>query len=386
MIILSLCFCLLLLPKIGSALKKISKQTLWRFKISAESFTHAWQHLAIITFVLALSLGLIFAMLLYVNSFKASVTQWLDFNIKHDVYIQHKDSTLSRSFPIHPSTLKELRKDIKIHPHQEIIRIKSQWNSLPLTLNFISNLEKENHQNLKEGRLIKNAKTELYITEQFAIKHQKKLGDKLHFEGISDQTKQIVGILYDYSSEFPSAFLDINSYLGSKDIHGVAVTFSQDQEKQLQKLIQKNKKWQLSIQDKKGLKQQSIDIFNETFAFTWFIIILTSSLCFFSLLNLLTLIKEERRKEFETLKLIGANKNERLKILTLQVQLILIISSILGLCLGFSLYHIIVNGLQKLSFAWTLFLDIPASSFLIILLSLFLISLGLCKLNHHENT
>ena len=215
-------------------------------------------------------------------------------------------------------------------------------------------------------------KNDVLISESFSQKHGLKQGDNLNLVGASSKKLNVAGIIYDYTSEFGQvianrAILDINL-----PYHGLALKVRNNPNisEDLKELNLSN---ELNIMLQTNLIKQTKQIFNETFSFTWFIVILTGFIALFSLVNILTIICINRKQELVQLYFIGFNK-AKLTLVILAHMVTLLISGITNaLIMGVGLYILIVYAIQYPTFSWSIFLNIPFQFMTIILLSFLII-------------
>eukprot|EP01047_Picozoa_sp_COSAG01_P002066 COSAG01_NODE_52_length_31456_cov_125.226648_24_plen_825_part_00 len=374
-ITLMVVFCILLISigltsLIGRMLRKIKNDKFWQLKLAAEHYKKNCLDLAIISFVIALALGLILTMFIYVNSFKSTVITWLNTSLTKDIYIQHQLTTIRQSYPINKSILEKIQKQCKKENIQSIQKYNLEWRNLPLIVNAISDLYQAKNMNyMFKEKIQSNTKLSnesIIISEALALKHQIKINEDIMLPSLSKEPLHVVGIMYDYVSEYPTIYMPQKAINQNKEkaIHGIAITFSQTTNESnkikhmafVNKLAKENN---LNIQNEKTLKKQSLDIFDETFLFTWFIVGITALLSLFSLLNLISLICAQRQAELQQLWLIGANKKQLSSIILAQCRSLIFLAIIIAIISGLSLYVCLVYGIQKPTFSWTIFLDIP---------------------------
>ena len=124
-------------------------------------------------------------------------------------------------------------------------------------------------------------------------------------------------------------------------------------------LSQVSKRGDMIVQSRKELKKQSIDLFNETFVFTWFIVFLIGGIAMVCILNVLTIMCLDRQRELTQLWMIGFNRRRLHAILFSQLALIGGISIGIALSLGFLLYYFLVFGIQLPTFHWSIFIKVP---------------------------
>ena len=378
LLIISICISAL----IPYGLKKIKTPTFWRFKLASESMQKAWQDFGTVCFGMALAIGLIFSMLIYVNSFKASFTNWLNATLTNDIYIQNRWSTIQNSLPIDKKTVAKIKNLFNKESIQTISKFKLEWNKNPITINAITNY----YSHLPDDSTFKSKdkslgqKNTIIVSEAFQLKLNKSLNDTILIPGITKKSLHIAGITYDYVSEFGTIFIpkELLTSPAQAPIHGIAI--KRIDQKTLIKLNTIGRKENLSIQNQGEIKQESQDIFDDTFKFIWFIVGLNSLLTLFSLMNLITLINSKRKKELQKIWLLGANQKELTNIVLSHVKIIILISSLLALVIGFSLYICLVYGIQKPTFSWTIFMNIPALKITAIIITFWFSSILVTKL------
>ena len=121
---------------------------------------------------------------------------------------------------------------------------------------------------------------DVIFTEPFAMKHQLKVGDKLFLNGILASNVRIVGISYDFVSEFGQIIADNQlPHLQPEQLHGIAINASSDEQVTsiLSKLSQING---VNVTTRQGIIDASMAIFNDTL-FTWFVVLLTAGIAIF---------------------------------------------------------------------------------------------------------
>ena len=116
-------------------------------------------------------------------------------------------------------------------------------------------------------------------------------------------------------------------------------------------------------------------------------VILTAFIAVFSLINLLTIVCINRKHELLQLWHIGFNTNQLTQVILAQIVIISVVASLISVLIGFSLYVLIVYGIQLPTFNWSIFLTIPwpiivSAPFIVIILSLIIGTIFMKTIGH----
>ena len=364
---------------LGHFLRRISTPRLVYFKMARDTLLKDPLSYGAIVFVIALASGLVISMTIFIHSFSWTIKSWLDTVTFHDYYIQHQSNTIQYpiSLPDEAQTLMDEAPDS--FRFSTLYRIPFIYRGLPAQIVF----RKDIHDPIYSRFVFKRkasepyAPNDVFISEPFSLKHNLELGDTFNLNGIITQPVRVAGITYDFVSEFGQITANNALYLNDNDkitLHGIAVQAPPGAA--LDQFIVK-------ISDAPGVVSASrasildatMKIFNDTFAFTWFVVILTSLIAIFSLVNLLTIVCINRKNELIQLWHVGFNTGQLTRVILAQISIITTVASGLSVFIGFSLYALIVYGIQQPTFNWSIFLTIPWT--FIIIAPLFVILLSL---------
>ena len=186
------------------------------------------------------------------------------------------------------------------------------YNGLPTQIVFRSNIHDPDYSRFifKEQLDGPLSNTDVVVTEPFAMKHQLKVGDNLSLNGILSTNVRISGIAYDFVSEFGQIIADNQlPHFQNKQLHGIAIKASSDE--QITAILSRLSQIDgLNVTTRQGIVDASMAIFNDTFTFTWFVVFLTACIVIFSLVNLLTIVCINRKRELIQLWHIGCNTRQ----------------------------------------------------------------------------
>ena len=349
---------------VGHALRRVKSSYLVPFKMSRDTLLNDPLSYGAIIFVISLSAGLIISMSIFVSSFSNTVKSWLDTVTFHDIYIQHQANTIQNPMTLPNETMKIIN---ALNPTKisasTLYRVPFIYNGYPAQAVFRSHI----HDPVYSRFIFKDHQpgpyniNDVIITEPFAMKHQLKINDTVQLNGIVESKLRIVGIAYDFVSEFGQIIVDRNLPVISQtqgQLHGVALRASSNVliETLIPKLSQiKN----INFATRDSIIDESMNIFNDTFSFTWFVVFLTGCIAIFSLVNLLTIVCINRKSELTQLWHIGFNTRHLTTLILAQVTIIGGLSSLISLAIGGCFYVLIVYGIQLPTFNWSIFLHLP---------------------------
>ena len=357
------CLSFALIWHLTGLLSGIKNQKLIFLKMAKTSLQKDTVSYGIIAFVIGLSLSLIVCMGIFVESFRTSVSEWLNSVIKHDIYLQHKANDIQFQILIPKEVELALDRLVPAGDLNKISRIPITWQGIPSQIQIVN--DEDRIDNITQsGPIYHKSMINISVSEPFANKHGLAVGDTLELEGIMSEPLYISAVYYDYTSEFGTLRINRSDYEKENGVirpHGIAISSTESIDKVSLELLlsQVSKRGDMIVQSRKELKKQSIDLFNETFVFTWFIVFLIGGIAMVCILNVLTIMCLDRQRELTQLWMIGFNRRRLHAILFSQLALIGGISIGIALSLGFLLYYFLVFGIQLPTFHWSIFIKVP---------------------------
>ncbi|MGC6366699.1 MAG: ABC transporter permease [Candidatus Marinamargulisbacteria bacterium] len=350
---------------IGHALRRITSHRGIRFKMTRDTLLKDPLSYGAIVFVIALSGGLILSMNIFIKSFSTTVFDWLDTVTFHDVYIQHNANSIQYPVALPPEVIKltqQLPENVSVSTLQ---RVPFIFNGLPAQIVF----RKDIHDPTRSRFIFKQKLTgptqanDAFISEPFAAKHNLNLGDTVELNGITKGPVRVAGIVFDFVSEFGQLMTNINQMANANDtiqLHGIAVKAPSNQRDRLQSyMAEASSIPNTLVASQESILATSMQIFHDTFSFTWFVVIITGCIAIFSLVNLMTIVCINRKNELIQLWHIGFNSTALRQIVLAQIALISVVAGGMAVAIGGALYILIVYGIQQPSFNWTIFLAVP---------------------------
>jgi len=149
-----------------------------------------------------------------------------------------------------------------------------------------------------------------------------------------------------------------NRYWSDRKLDSIGVNLSDDANSEqtalaLRTLVNQADS-ELMMRSDADIREQSLEIFDRTFAITHVLRLLTVGVAFVGILSALMALSLERRAEYAVLRALGITPAELRKLLFLQTGLMGVIAGILALPLGIAMSQILVSIINVRSFGWSM--------------------------------
>ena len=156
-----------------------------------------------------------------------------------------------------------------------------------------------------------------------------------------------------------------HKYWGDRSIDSIGVDFLDNADpasvtKRLRSLVVESNE-PISLRSDIDIREQSLEIFDRTFAITHVLRLLTVGVAFVGILSALMALSLERRAEYAVLRALGITPSELRKLLFFQTGLMGIIAGVLALPLGIAMSQILVSVINVRSFGWLMTYKIPCT-------------------------
>ncbi len=315
---------------------------------------------------------------LMIDSFRFTVSQWLQQSLSGDIYITSQNfiSTLPAA-PIDSEIVTQLKENPKVN---RVDVLKNGQVSSPTGVIQVSATD---NFTLAEERVFKylwvpreNVWQELQsgaviITEPLSIK----LGIDQPGQSITLTTTNgnkafpVVGVYHDYSSSSGSVQMDISlyrEYWNDPDISamGVRLKNGADIEKTISDLYATlQTKQALYIRANSTLRAEVMTVFDRTFAITRALQILATLVAFVGILSALSLLQYEKQREVGIIRALGFTSSQLWRLMMLETGLMGLIAGIFAMPTGYTLAIILIEVINQRSFGWSINLNLSWQPF-----------------------
>ncbi|MEM7283144.1 MAG: FtsX-like permease family protein [Pseudomonadota bacterium] len=303
-----------------------------------------------------------------VNSFRQTVTVWLDRSLQADIYISPPSMVMRRVDATLDDDLVDrfLSSDLVTESSTGYqTKAQSSVGQIDLVAFHLAPPSLASFA-FKEGQAttIWPAFEEagaLLISEPLSYKHNLHVGDVLELD-----TKQgkhafdIVGVYFDYGSDLGTALLarpTYEQYFGKAEVSTVALYLRDDVApadaiSSLRALVDDDQ--EVLIRANQTLRALSMDVFDRTFAITNVLRLLAIGVAFIGILSAFMALQLERARELAVLRATGVTPAQLWRYVTLQSGLMGLLSGLLSLPLGLVLAGVLIFVINKRSFGWTM--------------------------------
>lgn len=315
---------------------------------------------------------------LMIDSFRFTVTQWLEQTLQSDVYISVPGFNANSSLlPIDPLVIEQLRSrdDIERIDTLRATRAISQGEvNLSATFNPQIGAERFFKESIGNAEEITLAMQEgqVIISEPLANRARLKVGDQIDFQTPSGMKSfKIAGIYYDYASSEGSVLMWQEVYRqwwadGAVTAIGLRLKEGVDADeaaRQIQQSLQTEQN--LLVRANAALREDVMEVFDRTFAITAALRILATVVALIGILSTLSLLQIEKQRETGILKALGLTGRELWRLVMLETGLMGLIAGLLAAPTGYVLAIILIEVINLRSFGWTILLSVNPMAFLL---------------------
>lgn len=314
-----------------------------------------------------------------IDSFRYTVTVWLDETLQGDIYVTAPGFTATVATTlIDPQTVSLLKtwpgassvdtlRTVSVDSPQGFIQLSA-------TNNTRFGVERKYSQiNISPekvwGEMLAGG---VLISEPLANRLQTSGNNQLVelFTPSGPINFPIIGVFFDYSSSEGILFMAMDTYQkfwSDNGVTAIALRLNPDQvinqvTNQLQTSLPNNQR--LLIRPNQVLRSNIMEVFDRTFAITAALRFLATIVAFIGVMNSLLLLQLDKQREAGILRAIGLSRHQLWWLTMLETGLMGLIAGMLAIPTGYVLSLILVEVINRRSFGWTLQLSLTPEVFL----------------------
>ncbi|MEM7256174.1 MAG: FtsX-like permease family protein [Pseudomonadota bacterium] len=362
-------FCLLWLVQLTQRLPFVGSGVTGHYPV--RSLSASLSRTAVAVTALAVAVSATAGVGIMIGSFRASVADWLQQTLQADYYVRDSES-LGNALP------EAFLTALNNIPHVQGVRLTRLFDveadGVParlMALQFngqvqrgLSFVGEDSRTTADHWRRWTQADA-VFISEPFAFQRSLATGDKLSVltaGGLRDLT--IAGVFSDYGAGRGLIVMPMRTmhrHWSDRSISSAGVVLATDGSSGAEQLRQVVNQWpQLLMRSDREIRVLSMRIFDQTFAITHVLRLLTTGVAFVGILSALLALTLERRREFAVLRALGLTPAELRKVLLSQTAWMGVVAGVLALPLGIVMSAILVRVINRRSFGWTMQFDISA--------------------------
>jgi putative ABC transport system permease protein len=314
-----------------------------------------------------------------IGSFRGTVVDWLDQTLRADIFISPPTVTANRTLgTIQPELVAELQQwpgaaDI-FSAHSVDVRAPDLERPLQMVI-VDGDVSRGNRRYAWTASADPFAALEagqgVMVSEALLLRENLSLPpDPLRLETpAGPQTFPIVAVHYDYASDQGTVLVDRGLYeqvWGETAVSSLAIFLEPGQSVDevvgaLQTAVAGRQ--ELLIQSNQGLRQNSLEVFDRTFAITSALRLLAVLVAFIGVLSALMSLQLERARELGVLRANGMTVRQLWSLTIIETGLMGFVAGLLAMPVGYVLAWILIYVINVRSFGWTLQMELQPAYF-----------------------
>ncbi|MBC8161254.1 MAG: ABC transporter permease [Roseiflexaceae bacterium] len=314
---------------------------------------------------------------LMVGSFRQTVVQWLEGTLRADVYVSAPgQSSRQVTTTLAPELIDRLAQTPGV---EGLCRYRNADVDSPQGPTQVVGLDVVPERDSAAFSFVEGdpaqvwpqfAQGQVIITEPLAFRRNLGVGDTITlYTDQGEQSLQIAGVFYDYASDQGVVFMGLEQYRtlwNDSAVSSLAVyaAAGQDVDVLVQRLRGQLRAGEVvEIRSNRALREQSLVVFDRTFAITGVLQLLATIVAFIGILAALMALQLERARELGVLRANGLTPGQLWAMVISQTGLIGLTAGLLAIPMGIALAAILVFVINKRSFGWTLLFQLDGALF-----------------------
>lgn len=329
---------------------------------------------SVVVAALATAIAMMASVGIMVGSFRETVWNWLDSQLRADLYLRAAGPESGGEFASIPPEAAEILRTIPgIAAIDEYSAIPIRYEGRRATLGGGDLDVQRRYGRLSflggdRDKILRSLPNQdrAIITEPFAEKHHVRVGDRITLAaGARNITVTVAGIYFDYASEQGYVTLDRTTllrYLPGQPPTSMAVYVKPgaDPDVVRREIERRIAQYPVAVDPNAGLRSEAMAVFDRTFAITWALEGVAILVAMLGAANTLLALVLDRRREFGMLRYLGAASSQIRRMILVEAGLLGFFALMLGAALGLVLSRLLVFVINKQSFGWTIQFHLPA--------------------------
>ncbi|HYM59497.1 MAG TPA: FtsX-like permease family protein [Thermoanaerobaculia bacterium] len=346
-------------------------------QLAPASLPASLRRTAVASAALSLATGMMVAVALMVGSFRETVRIWVDQTVGSDLWLRPSRGLTNAQIALFPESIsadlakvgfiaafdRVRGKDIAYG--ESIIAVGS--GDFPVTGGFgVLPMVKPRSAAAALARAL--AIDGVFISESFAIKFDKDVGDSVVLPTAHGMRGfPITGIYRDYSNDRGVVVMDRSLYIRSFEDHAintVAIFLKPGVDPEWARVELEHRfgpSYHAFAITNRSIRREVMTIFDQTFLITYALLGVAIAVAVLGIVNTLAALILERARELALLRVLGLSAAELRRMLVLESSLLGLVSTAVGLVMGYVLSFELIYVINKQSFGWTIDFHTPAA-------------------------
>ncbi|HZN10911.1 MAG TPA: FtsX-like permease family protein [Blastocatellia bacterium] len=344
-------------------------------RLANANLAGAIPRIAISVAALAVSLSMMVAIAVMIGSFRETVVYWVGQTLQADLYLRPAGrANVTMDVPVSP----EVERAVVAHPLVEAVDRFRNFD-VPYEGGLVTLGAGDFSTLLRRGRLLFKdpvdgaaalggaiGRDEVIISESFAIKHARKVGDRVTLPTPRGPAGfRVAAVYYDYSSDRGVLVMDRGTsvkYFGERPPTSLTIYLraGADAERARAEILAAlGEGYRVLIYTNGSIRDEVLRIFDSTFAITYALEVIAVFVAILGVASTLLTLILERRREIAVLRLLGADRRQVRKMVIIEAALMGGVSQSVGLAVGLLLSLVLIYVINLQSFGWTIQFHLP---------------------------
>jgi len=342
--------------------------------MASRDITRSLSRTSVTIAALMLAVTVIIGVSIMIDSFRGTVSTWLDSVLAADIYISPAGQDLRIDGEIDPLFIDEVRQKEEVN-HIGLLQIAVVYaeNDETVEVRAYSPIPDQPQRPMlwsigsPEQVFAAMEEGAIVVSEVFARRFDLPLNEPSTLSLITENglhSFKIVGIFYDYAvPELGYAAMHMQTYHtywpSDDSISNVSLFLKPDAIAQAGTIAQQltdefAAKYRLSISSNRGIKENALEIFDRTFTITAALRLLATVVAFIGVLSAIMALQLERTRELGTLRANGMSLAQLWGKTLLETALMGLTAGLMAIPIGWLLAYILIHFINLRSFGWSL--------------------------------
>lgn len=342
-------------------------------QLAPASIRGSLRRTAVATAALAVATGMMISVAVMVGSFRETVRIWVDQTVSSDLWLRPAKMLTNSDAALFPAQIADELRRVSFIAGVDPIRgrdvvyqdsliavgsgdfeVAKRFGNLPMITP--RSAAKALDDAVRENGVI--------VSESLSLKFHKNVGD---FLDLPQRRFPIAGIYRDYSNDRGVAVMNRALYVRTfhDDAINTVLIFLKPgvnvEEARTKLETMFGPKYHAFAITNREIRGAVMRIFDQTFMITYALLGIAVAVAVLGIINTLTALILERTRELALLRVIGMTVREITAMMVVESAILGLVSTLIGIAMGYALSWILIFVINKQSFGWTIEFHTPAA-------------------------
>lgn len=342
----------------------------WLVRLAAQHLARSMHRNVVTIAALAVAAGMTVSVSVMIHSFRASVVSWTNRTLVADLFIAPAANEIIGLQAFMPrDTLTWAREQPGIVETATFRELPVRWNGRTVSLGIADGRargELEFLRSLPDAKTLFHSPGYVVVSESFSTRHGTRPGDRLTLAAPGGPAEfRVAGVIRDFTRDSGLILMDRSNFARHWDderVHSFAIRLrDSEQAAEVAERFREQfgREGAFSIYTNAALRGRVMEIFDQTFAVTSVLRVISVVVAIAGVFLALTTLVAEREREIGVLRSLGASRPQVRGLVLGEAAMIGVVASIVGVACGAGMAMILTWVINKAFFGWTIDLRYP---------------------------